>query len=196
MAVKTNIDNLKQFTGLTRFASKIYRANKRNEPKDFMDIHSEEVLGLLKSLFENKVEYILVGGVATVFHGHIRTTGDIDLWVKEEPENKKRLVKALVQVDVPAAESYFKVPLIPGWSSLTIGDSGFTADFMGYTSLFKKEDFEEVYQRSYQSEIEGIPIRVIHINDLILEKKNLGRHKDLDDVENLEKIRDQNNMKS
>lgn len=188
MTITTHSANLMQFTKLTRMANSFYQANKDNEPKDFMDINHEEVLELLRSLAENKVEYMLVGGVATVFHGHIRTTGDIDLWVNEEPENKRSLVDALIQIKVPAAENYLNIPLIPGWSSLNIGDSGFSADFMGYTSFFKKTDFQEVYKRAVQSEIAGVAFKVIHVNDLIKEKKHLGRHKDLDDVENLEKI--------
>ncbi|GAA5025271.1 hypothetical protein GCM10011506_09680 [Marivirga lumbricoides] len=189
MNVSKHNANLIQFTKLTRLAKSLYFSNKENEPRGFMDINDNEVLGLLQSLSESNVEYMLVGGVAAVFHGHVRTTGDIDLWVNEVPENKKRLVNALSQIGVPAAEGFLNVPLIPGWSSLTIGDSGFTAYFMAYTSFFKQADFNEVYKRSVKGEINGIKFQVIHINDLIKEKKRLGRHKDLDDVENLEKIK-------
>ena len=38
-----------------------------------------------RSLNEARVEYLLVGGYAVIFHGHPRTTGDIDA-LDELPE--------------------------------------------------------------------------------------------------------------
>jgi hypothetical protein len=131
---------------------------------------------------------MLVGGVATVFHGHVRTTQDLDLWVKESPENKKRLVRALKQVSVIGAENYEKVEMVPDWSSVTIGDHGFVADLMGYLKSFKKEDFDACYKRAVKAKFDSIPITVIQLKDLIAEKKATGRAKDIDDVLNLEKV--------
>ena len=34
---------------------------------------------LLQLLNENGVEYLVVGGYATILYGHVRATGDIDL---------------------------------------------------------------------------------------------------------------------
>jgi len=114
---------------------------------------------------------MLVGGVATVFHGHVRTTQNLDLWVKESPENKKRLVKALKQMAVAGANHYEKVEMVPDRSSVTIGEHGFEADLMGYLKSFKKEDFDACYERASRAQFDNIPITVIHINDLIAEKK-------------------------
>src|SRR5438477_184989 len=41
------------------------------------------------------VRYLVVGGVAVVLHGHLRTTGDLDLVVQLERANLLRAVKAL-----------------------------------------------------------------------------------------------------
>ena len=30
---------------------------------------------------QNKVEFIIAGGYAVIFHGYGRTTGDLDIWV-------------------------------------------------------------------------------------------------------------------
>ncbi len=156
-----------------------------------MDISHPEVLSFLQSLYDHKVEYMLVGDVATVFHGHVRITQGLDLWVKDSSENKDGLVKALEQIKVPGANRYRDVTMIPGWSSITIGDQGFEADLMGYMNFFKKEDFDMCYSRAKNGDFNGVPITVIHVNDLISEKKATGRHKDLDDVENLERIEKQ-----
>ncbi|MGK7391911.1 MAG: DUF6036 family nucleotidyltransferase [Candidatus Cyclobacteriaceae bacterium M2_1C_046] len=184
-------ENLKRLKHLNVFAKSMFEANNDHDQLDIMDITSSDIQDFLKSLNKNKVRYLLVGGVATVFYGHIRTTQDLDLWIEDSPKNKKRLVQALKDVDVKGAEKYQDVPMIPGWSTITIGEKGFVADFMSYMKAFTKEDFSKCYKRSRTGNFEGIPITVIHINDLIKEKMELGRLKDLDDVENLEKIKKQ-----
>jgi len=40
------------------------------------DAHKE----ILEQLTQNKVEFILIGGYAAVYHGYVRTTGDLDLY--------------------------------------------------------------------------------------------------------------------
>lgn len=36
----------------------------------------------LELLSAHNVRYLLVGGYAVAFHGYVRATGDIDIWVK------------------------------------------------------------------------------------------------------------------
>lgn len=180
--------SLKQFRQLVTFAQSVYDANPHNPPLRIMDLHTPEVQQLLKSLAQHQVKYMLVGGIATVFHGYVRTTQDLDLWVQETSDNKRRLVAALESVDVPGATHYETVEMIPGWSTITIGQQGFVADFMSYTKAFTKEDFDDCYRRAERATFAGIPITVIHLDDLIEEKKQLGRWKDKDDVEQLKEI--------
>ena len=49
----------------------------------------ERVFGALN---ESGVRYLVVGGVAAVLHGHLRTTGDLDLYVDLAPDNVLRAV--------------------------------------------------------------------------------------------------------
>lgn len=48
--------------------------------------------------------------------------------------------------------------------------------------------FDEIYNNALNTVFEEIPMKVIHINDLIRNKKISGRAKDLNDLENLSKI--------
>jgi hypothetical protein len=50
---------------------------------------------LLALLNEHKVEYLIVGGYALAFHGAPRFTGDIDIFVRPQPENARRILQAL-----------------------------------------------------------------------------------------------------
>jgi hypothetical protein len=50
---------------------------------------------LLASFNARSVEYVIVGGYALAFHGTPRFTGDLDLFVRPEPGNARRIVAAL-----------------------------------------------------------------------------------------------------
>jgi hypothetical protein len=54
-----------------------------------------DFLDLLRFLNEERVEYLVIGGMAVNFHGYHRSTGDLDLWVAITPENQDRLAAAL-----------------------------------------------------------------------------------------------------
>ncbi|HET6361414.1 MAG TPA: nucleotidyl transferase AbiEii/AbiGii toxin family protein [Gemmatimonadota bacterium] len=51
--------------------------------------------GLLQTLLEHEVDFILVGGVAATVHGSTRLTQDIDIVYARSPENLDRLTAAL-----------------------------------------------------------------------------------------------------
>ena len=57
--------------------------------KDF-----REFLGLLNA---HSVDFIIVGGYALAYHGVPRYTGDIDVFVKPERKNAKRIINALAE---------------------------------------------------------------------------------------------------
>jgi len=52
-------------------------------PKDL-----REFIELLNS---HDVKYLIVGGYAVAFHGHPRTTGDIDFFIEISEENASKL---------------------------------------------------------------------------------------------------------
>jgi len=49
----------------------------------------------------------------------------------------------------------------------------------------KGMDFNECYNNAVFFDEDGLQIRTIHFNNLIAAKKASGRHKDMDDLENL-----------
>jgi len=183
------IKNIKQLVSLNSFAHKIYSSNPENPTRNNMNITDKEVLAFLQALNDHKVKYMLVGGVAVVFHGYVRTTQDLDLWIRKTDGNKEKLINALGAVDVHGAELYRNIPLIPGFSSVKIGEKGFEADLMDYIKSFSADQFDNCYKRAKKSKFEGVPFTVIHMDDLIKEKKAINRDKDKNDVQELEKIR-------
>ncbi|MBN1517989.1 hypothetical protein JXA32_15600 [Candidatus Sumerlaeota bacterium] len=52
-------------------------------------------------LENNNVRYLIIGGVAFIFHVKPRYTKDIDIWIECEPENIRNVNKALVEFGSP-----------------------------------------------------------------------------------------------
>lgn len=179
---------IKAFTRLMRTASTLYHANPKNPPKN-MDTADDDVL---QSLNRNNVQFLLVGGMAGVVHGHIRTTQDMDLWLKSDAENKVNLIYALGDNYVAGAAYLKDVPLIFGWTSVAVGKYGFTLN-MGYNlKAFQDIDFEDCYERAVDVTFDSVSFKVIRLNDLITEKLATGRPKEIGDAEELIKIKDRN----
>lgn len=185
---KQHSENLEAFIRLNGVADKLFRSNPKNKNKHSMDISSDDVLQLLKSLNAHRVKYLLVGGMAGVVHGNIRTTLDMDLWISNTPENTEAFVRALLDNDVPGAALLREMPLIFGWTSVRFGKSGFELDLGHSLKAFGEGDFDACYERALVADYEGIPLRVIHLRDLITEKKATARKKDLADLEELQRI--------
>lgn len=157
-----------------------------------MNIADDDVLHLLTSLNRHAVQFLLVGGMAGVVHGHVRTTQDMDLWLKSDEETKTNLILALEENEVAGAAYLKDVPLIFGWTSVAVGKYGFTLD-MGYAlKAFSEVDFDACYERAIDVTFDGVSFKVIQLNDLITEKLATGRPKDIGDVEELIKLNDRN----
>jgi hypothetical protein len=56
---------------------------------------------LLELLDHHQVRYLIVGGLAFIFHAKPRFTKDIDLWLAPEPENLERANAALAEFGSP-----------------------------------------------------------------------------------------------
>jgi hypothetical protein len=58
-------------------------------------VDRDEILRVLRAFQDAGVEYVLIGATAMAFHGVIRATEDVDLFVRATPENIERLRTAL-----------------------------------------------------------------------------------------------------
>ena len=55
----------------------------------------EEVMRVLRAFEAAGLEYVLIGAAAMGFHGLVRTTEDLDLFIRPTPENVEKLRSAL-----------------------------------------------------------------------------------------------------
>ncbi len=56
---------------------------------------------ILSAFIEEKVKFLVVGGYAMAFHGYVRATGDIDLWIRISQESAARVWRALEKFGAP-----------------------------------------------------------------------------------------------
>jgi hypothetical protein len=63
-----------------------------------------DVFLLVEKLEKHRAEYVLIGGYALAFNGLVRQTGDVDILVKNSPENNRRWVAALCELPAGAAK--------------------------------------------------------------------------------------------
>ena len=152
-----------------------------------MNIFDDYTRSLLEQLNKNKVEYLVVGGYAVNFHGYRRTTGDIDLWIKPDNElNKRKIILSLANLGVEdhkleqLEELNFVEPLV-----FIDGEEPFKIDFMTHISGVV---FDEAWQKKITTQIDGLEINFIHLDDLVISKMSTDRIKDKIDIEMLQKI--------
>src|SRR5215475_996035 len=60
-------------------------------------VDRDEIIRVLQAFESAGLEYVLIGAAAMGFHGLVRATEDLDLFIKATPENIERLRSALRQ---------------------------------------------------------------------------------------------------
>jgi hypothetical protein len=152
-------------------------------------------LDLFRTLHEERVDYVVVGGLALNLHGVERATMDVDLALAMDEANLRRFLKAAAtlklgpslpvplealcdskQLDAWAAEKHLiafslhaSAPNLP------------TVDIL----LRPAVPFEAMYRNRIEKDIGGVRLNLVSIDDLIALKTGTGRKQDASDVEAL-----------
>jgi hypothetical protein len=134
------------------------------------------------SLNENEVRYMVVGGYAVAFHGHPRYTKDLDVWIEREPGNVARLLSALREFGFGSLGLSADDFLEPD----QIIQLGFPPNRINLLTDLEGVDFGQANAGIVAANVDGIPIYFIGLEDLKRNKRAVGRHQDLADLERLE----------
>ena len=107
----------------------------------------------------------------------------MDLWVERTQENYLLIKKAFNEFEMPVfdmtEDNFLRHP---NWDVFNYGIPPVAIDLM---VQLKGLDFNMAFERSVVFEDDGLFIRTINKADLLKAKKNAGRSKDLNDLENL-----------
>ncbi len=130
-----------------------------------------------------QVDYIMVGGYAVIYYGSSRTTGDIDIWVRRTEGNYIKIARAFHQFGMQVFDMTRDNSLQSDKMDVFFyGNPPVSIDIL--TNL-KGLDFDKAFQDAIEAVWDGIPVKVLDIQDPIRAKKADGRHKNLDDIANL-----------
>ncbi|HEA65725.1 MAG TPA: hypothetical protein ENI07_02725 [Desulfobacterales bacterium] len=130
-----------------------------------------------KTLSENRIPYMVIGGMANAVWGNPRVTFDIDvtLWVTDkEIQNVVQILSEAFEVLVSRPIDFIlEMRVLPLQTK-----NGVRLDI-----IFGSLPYEqEAIQRSIDVDISGTPVRFCTPEDLILHKIISTREKDLDDI--------------
>ena len=147
------------------------------------NVFNPDFVEFLQCLHLESVEAILVGGYAVVLHGYFRTTGDMDIWVRPSLENYNRLKAACAVFGLPT-EAISKAAFLNTENTdvFTFGRPPLAIDIL---TKVKGLNFEETFKMAEEINVDGAPLRLIHLSHLKRAKKASDRNKDRDDLEHL-----------
>ena len=140
---------------------------------------------LLAEFARDAVDVVLVGGYAVAFHGRPRATKDIDLVLEGSDANLERAARALERFGAPPVVVDGVRRQAPT-DVVFMGQPPLRVDFL---RTIDGVDAEGLFARAVTGEIDGVPVRVISMDDLIANKQSVARPQDLNDVEFLERVR-------
>ena len=152
---------------------------------------SEDVSEFLSLLARHKVRYLIVGGEAVIYFGHARLTGDIDIFYERNAENVRRLHAALNEFwlnDIPGMTNEEEL-----MQESMVFQFGVPPNRIDLINEIEAVGFEEAWQDKVRESFSHIgrevTIYFIGLKELMKNKKAVGRHKDMEDLEFLEKVR-------
>lgn len=135
----------------------------------------EDLKALIRSLNEQDVDYLLIGGYALFAHGYHRATTDIDVLVPATRTAGELVQKALMVLPDKVARD-----IDPAWfeegENIRVADA-FVVDIMLNAC---GETYETLKQYAETIDLDGIPIRTINLEGLLLTKQTM-RDKDVAD---------------
>jgi predicted nucleotidyltransferase len=148
-------------------------------------------LDLLKKLVEQKVEFVLVGGLAGAFHGSRRITEDVDVCIPFTLANMTKVLATVAGLN----PRYLERP-----------DLAFKTDpsyYVGFKNLYLMTDlgqldllgeiggiggYAEALKNSVEADAAGNSVRILSLPALIKGKRAVARQKDLEALRELEAI--------
>jgi hypothetical protein len=152
-------------------------------------------LDLFRTLQEEQVAYIVVGGLAINLHGVERATMDVDLVLAMDDGNLRRFLNVATKLKLKPSlpvplEALRNVMQLDAWarerhliafSLQPASPSVPTVDIIVRPAV----PFEQMYRNRIEKDVGGVRLSLASIDDLISLKTGTGRNRDASDIEAL-----------
>jgi hypothetical protein len=136
---------------------------------------------LLALLNAHEVAYLIVGGYALAFHGAPRFTGDIDIYVRPDSQNARRVIAALADFGFGSlgisTDDFERIEHV-----VQLGVPPVRVDLMTSITGVSWEEADAGKERGTYGEL---PVFYLGRREFVANKRATGRRKDLADLEAL-----------
>lgn len=149
---------------------------------------------LLKLLLESKIDFVLVGGFASVIYGSTAITQDLDICMALTESDISSLRKALQSYHpVHRMNPSFQPSFLDEPKDLKKIKNIYLKTDLGVLDVISEVppagDFETIRKRALELDLYGHKCRVISLDDLIEIKRSMNRPKDRETLEQLLKLK-------
>lgn len=141
----------------------------------------------LFAMLDAEVEFLLIGGYAVIYHGYVRTTGDMDVWLKPDNENKKKLLAAFEQLEINP-DDLKRLNETFDFTNIVAFHFGIPPERIDFLTKVQGVDFSKAYERKVFINVKDHQVPVLDLDDLIISKILSDRIQDKADVDELQKI--------
>ncbi|HEY4322444.1 MAG TPA: hypothetical protein VGN20_00620 [Mucilaginibacter sp.] len=158
---------------------------------------TDNILNICKVLSNHAVEYMIVGGAAVALHGYFRPSlddagsftdkPDLDFWYNPAYANYFNLLNAFEELKLDVEEFKNETAPNPKKSFFKFECENFTLDFL--PELKGLTRFSTSFKNKEAVSLQGTEIWFIGYDDLIKDKAENARPKDLIDIEHLKNKR-------
>ena len=156
-----------------------------------------DIRGLLSELVRDDVEFVVIGGVAVGYHGHVRATKDVDVVPAPNLSNLERLAGVLERLGAEVegaaefADEELPDPLDP--RALALGGNWVLLTRLGRLDIMQWIGdgalWEKLSPTAIEDQIAGLTIRIVSYEELVSLKELAGRPEDLMDLERMRQAR-------
>ena len=143
---------------------------------------------IFRTFARHGIEYIVIGGIAAIAHGHTRNTRDVDFIAATDRANLERLGAALRDLGARLSGVDAHLLDLDVYDPATLGNgANFTMETdAGGLDFFNEvpgaAPYAELRERALAIDLGGVTVKVAGRDDLIRMKQASGRPQDLADI--------------
>lgn len=134
------------------------------------------------------VDYVVIGGIAVIAHGHTRNTRDVDFMAAGDAANLARLAAALRELGARLSGvdahllgiDVYDPKILGSGANFTLETAAGGLDY--FSEVPGAAPYERLRERALVVDLGGLAIRVAGRDDLIRMKQAAGRPQDLSDI--------------
>jgi hypothetical protein len=143
---------------------------------------NQDFKDLFSAFNAESVEYLIVGGYAVIFYAEPRFTKDIDVWVNPSSENAARVYRALSRFGAPLGD----VTVEDFTNRDLVYQVGVAPNRIDILMDIGGPSFAAAQEHKTTAAYDDVPIYIIGKIELMQSKKNIGRSRDLLDLDRLQ----------